>query len=389
MLSKSHPIIIFIDRTGFSLYQDILGSVSKFNFTLDLVSNLDIVDKEKFTNLITTFMQLNKVIPSSMAVVLSDGVVCIKDLVDNPVQKAASDSIQKTSVSVDSNSAEAQEFLENIPFENVLSKVVKAGNSSRAVAVNEDLITTITDVFSNAGSVLETIVPGFMFGQNANFAVGLTLENAQLILNNPEILRSGNLLTEKEKAIPSGGITAEINNSLKNSKTDSSIKTKKTNNARQYILIAILIVLLIILAIVYFAANSKSVKSNNVKKQNAVVAVQVEPTIVVTPTTSPIASSAIPIVDPGSVNVKIMSSSQSAQLALALKSGILAMGYKNVFDQASEVLVPEKSTIVFSQNIPMDMKSSIIAEIRKAMPTVVILDDQNSKNEINISIGKS
>ena len=44
MLSKSHPIILFIDRFGFSIYQDTLTTIPKFNFTQDLVSNLDVVN---------------------------------------------------------------------------------------------------------------------------------------------------------------------------------------------------------------------------------------------------------------------------------------------------------------------------------------------------------
>ena len=114
MLSKNHPIIIFIDRFGFSLYQDTLTNISKFNFTSDLVANFDVVNRDQLINLIGTFIQINKIVPSSLAVVLSDNVIYIKDLV-NPVPKPNPPQGLKTDSSDDSeHKDEVQNFLENI-----------------------------------------------------------------------------------------------------------------------------------------------------------------------------------------------------------------------------------------------------------------------------------
>src|ERR1035437_2862749 len=127
MLSKNHPLIIFIDRFGFSVYQDTLANIPKFNFTPDLVSNTDVVNKDQFGSLIATFIQINKMVPSSLAVILSDDVIYIKDLV-NPPKPVPAQGLKTDSNDEKEHQDEVQNFLEDVPFEEVLAKVIKAGN---------------------------------------------------------------------------------------------------------------------------------------------------------------------------------------------------------------------------------------------------------------------
>ena len=228
MFFKNHPIILFLDRSGFSVFQDTMADIAKFNFTPDIVANLDVVNKEQFSTLITTFIQINKIVPSSLAVILSDAIIYVKDLVKsqpNPEQE------QKD---------EVQNFLEDIPFEEVLAKVIKT-DKPRIVAVNKDLVMTIADVFVNKGSAIEAIVPSFMYGPNVNFAAGLTQSNIQVILEGSEILRAGNLLTDQQRITSPQNLEAETKE-----------KEKKPQNLRQYLLVGIFVTFLVILAVVYF-----------------------------------------------------------------------------------------------------------------------------------------
>ena len=187
MISQGHPTVLFIDRFGLSIYQDTLANIPKFNFTPDLVSNLDVVNKEKFTSLIATFIQINKVIQGSLFVILSDSIIYIKDLV-GPAQKSIPNQSPE-------HKDEIQNFLENVPFEEVLAKVIKVGNVDRITAVNKDLVMTIVNAFTGKGGTIEGIVPSFMYGQSVNFTSGLTLDNVRIILENTEAIKSGNLLT--------------------------------------------------------------------------------------------------------------------------------------------------------------------------------------------------
>ena len=231
MFSKNHPIILFLDRSGFSVFQDTMADIAKFNFTPDIVANLDVVNKEQFSTLITTFIQINKIVPSSLALVLSDNIIYEKDI--QALNSETQENIDKE------HKEEIQEFLEDIPFEEVLAKVIKIG-VPRIVAVNKDLVMTIADVFVNKGSVLEAIIPSFMYGETVNFAAGLTQNNIQAILEGSEILKTGNLLTDQQRITSVQGL-----------ETEQKEKEKKPQNLRLYILVGIFVTLLVILAVVY------------------------------------------------------------------------------------------------------------------------------------------
>jgi hypothetical protein len=360
MLSKNHPIILFIDRFGFSVYQDGLNGIAKFNFTPDLVSDLDVVDRKRFVSLIETFIQINKITGSSLAVILSDSVIYVKNLSDCSEKSDLNGSVE--------HKDEIQDFLENVPFEEVLAKIIKTENANRVIAVNKDLVMTIVNTFISKGSTIETMVPSFMYGQCANFAAGLTSDSALAILKNAEILKSGNLLTDQEKIV---------------SPNDSENKPKKPRHTGQYLLVAVLAILLTVLVVVYLNMNSKIVPIKReitpAKTVNAPTAI---PTIMQTVIT------VIPV-DIKSVKVRITQGSQDNEKAVSLKSGLLEIGLQDVVSEISEVSVPEKSSVIFAKNIPVDLRNSIITEIKEILPNLSISESQNSDFTVNISIGKS
>jgi hypothetical protein len=381
MLSRSHPIILFIDRFGFSVYQDTLTSIPKFNFTQDLVSNLDVVNKEKLAELIATFIQINKIVPSSLAVILSDDIIYIKDLAV-PVQKPTPGQPgTKINLSEDKDHEEdVRNFLEDVPFEVVLAKVIKAVNINRIVAVNRDLIMGIVDTFIGKGSTLEAVVPGFMYVQGANYTSGLTLENVKIILGNTETLKLGNLLTDSEKATLSSAIGNQPESS-------PIVSAKKPRNLRQYILVGVFVLLLVALVVVYLTLGRTPVpvviKNRNIPAANIPAA----------SAGAELANTQSPISTPSAalnrIKIEIIQTSQADEKAEELKSSLVSIGYVNIINEVSDVAIPEKSSIVFSQDIPSNLRNDIILEIKKIIPDISVLESQNSNSTINISIGKS
>lgn len=256
MRSQNHPIILFLDRNGFSVFQDVLSNIPRFNFTSDIVTNLDVVNKEQFANLISTFIQINKIISSSVAVILSDDVIYAKNLINSlPKPSVSSQVLQNSTPSLNNinneHKEEIQNFLENVPFEEILAKVIKTGEGSRIVAVNKDLIMTIADVFTNKGATIDAVIPSFLYGPNVNFALGLTQDNIQIILGGSEIFRAGNLLTDQQEVTSLEGSKEEQKYPSAGTKSNLAVGTKKPQNLRQYILIGVFVTLLVVLAVVY------------------------------------------------------------------------------------------------------------------------------------------
>ncbi len=363
MFSKSHPIILFLDRNGFSVYQDALTNIPKFNFTSDLVENLDVVSKEKFSNLIATFIQINKIAPSSLGIILSDNVVYFKDLINTSKE-------------------DVQNFLEDIPFEEVLAKVIKTDQLNRIVAVNKDLVMTISDAFVNKGSVAEAVIPSFLYGPVTNFSSGLTQNNVQAILAGSEVFKIGNLLTDQEKMISPSNMENEQKNPQSNGQ-------KKPQNLRQYILAGIFVALLIILAVVYL--NLGVSQNPPVKKIKSASAETVSSSLTV-PTVTPASTSqtltATPV-DLKSISIKILPTSQSDAIANNLKNDLLQGGFQDIIIQTPQNNIPEKSSIVFSQNIAQDLRNNIVAQVTKILPGIAVLQNQDSNLIITIILGKS
>lgn len=358
MLSKNHPIILFIDRNGFTLFQDTQPNIPRFNFTPDIVANLDVISKEQFSSLITSFIQINKIVPSSLGVILSDNVIYVKDL-----------------TSGEEHQDKIQDFLGNIPFEEVLAKVIKTDTVNRIVAVNKDLVMTIVDVFVNKGSGIEAITPSFMYGQNVNFTVGLTQDNVKTILGNLEILRAGNLLTDQEKMVVPQAAESE---------KDPVSEGKKPQGLRQYILIGVFVTLLVIFVVVYLNLGASKTPPNKKIKNSVTNAVSI-PTAVPTLTQ---AVTTVPI-DLKSIQVKIVQNPDSEIIATNFKNDLITAGFQNIVSEGAQESIPEKSSVVFSQNISTDTRNIVIREIKKILPDVLVLEDADTEFLITVLIGKS
>lgn len=373
MFSKNHPIILFIDRSGFSLFQDTQSNIPKFNFTPDVVVNLDVVNKEQFTNLLATFIQINKIVPSSLAVILSDTVIYEKDL-SIPPPTVVNPALPKPALPEQSVPEEnIQNFLDNVPFEDVLAKVIKSENTNRVVAVNKDLVETIVSVFVSRGSIIEAVVPSFLYGQSANFTQGLTQENIRIILERAEIIKIGNLLTDQQKVSPPPGLEIEVKS-----------KEKKPKSIRQFILIGVFAALLIILAVVYFTMGISQAPPVS-KTKNSVSAGSV-PTVIPTLVQESITPSPI---DLTSIRIKIVQNSPSDVVANNLKNELLRIGFLNVANEVATSAVSEKSSVLFSQDISPDVRNNVIIEIKKVLPEISILESQDSNLTITILMGKS
>lgn len=363
MRSQNHPIILFIDRNGFSVFQDTLSNIPRFNFTPDIVANLDVVNKEQFTSLIATFIQINKIIPSSLTVILSDTVIYTKSLVNAQNPSSIPSDVD------DQHKEEIQNFLEDIPFEEVLAKVVKINQLSSIVAVNKDLVTTIADVFANKGSAVEAIIPSFMYGPNVNFTTGLTENNARVILEESGVLKIGNLLTDQQKITSPQGLEIE-----------QKEKEKKPQNLSLYLLIGVFVTLLVILTVVYFNLGASKTPPASSK---------ISPTAPPAggPTSVQTQVNLIPV-DLKVVNIKIVQSSESGEVAQNLKNKLLEIGFQDIVNEVSQTPTSERSSVVFSKAVPADVREKAFVEIKNILPDVSILESQDPNLAITILIGK-
>lgn len=372
-MSKNHAIVVLLDRNGFSVFQDTLTAILRFNFSPETVSNLDILNRERFSSLVSSFISANKITPSSLTVVLTDDAVYEKDLSQSSQVLASNAGALAVN---DKQQEEIQKFLENVPFEDVLAKVIRTEKMVMAVGTNKNLITAITESFSNAGFIAEAVIPGFLYGPGLNFSKGLTPENAQAVLQRGEILRLGNLLMGEKETLPQSPNLGE------------EVKQKKPQNIRTYILVAVFVFLLIILMIVYFVSKAQPAAKKNTAGSSLNSSAVPSPVLTIAPTVSSSQTPNTEVPDPKSIKVKIVQNPQSQGLADILKAELLKIGFENIASEISANSPSIKSSVLFSSSVFPVIRQNVVTEVKKIIPDILFLESEDSEPTITIILGK-
>lgn len=354
MFSKNHPIILFVDRNGFSIFQETLANILRLNFPPEAVANLDVINKDGLITLIDSFIEKNKVLSSNLIVILSDEIIYEKD-----IERQGLAGHESEMESIKRQDIEIQNFLENVPFEEVLAKAIKVENTTRLVAVNKDLVSSIVDPFRKKGSIVLAIVPSFLYGKSVSFAGGLNKLNALEVLRKSEIAKTGNLQTDHK----------QVNASQDLGQKEGQIE--KPQKTRQYILIGVFLILLIVLGIVL----AFSLTSNTNSGKTTI------------PGPSAVKNLTPVILNIESIKVTIVNTARP-EITNDLKSGLSGIGFKDITETSAST-AQEKSSIWFSKNIPADIRQKTVLEIKKILQDLITLEDQDSDSNIKILIGKA
>jgi len=375
MATKEHPIIIFLDRNGFIIYQDTLSNVWQFPFSQDVVQNLDVINKVQLVNSIRSFIQTNKVIPSNVIIILSDSVIFQKDLttLQQTSQKPQQLDQQKSAGLIvgekEDQEKEIKNFLDNVPFEEVLAKVI---NNTKIVAVNKDLLEGVVLPFKEIGCFVEEIVPAFMYQQYIDFSGGLSQDIARIVLQQTDLLKLGNMLTSQQK----------VETQQDSDDQPQKEQKEKPNNLRQFILVGIFVLLLIILVIVYLTLGRTAPARPSPNVPSPTPALRVEPTEI-EPTVTPLA------IDLQAIKITIVGNKETEVIANALKNLLTKSGFQNIATEDSTNPIPARSSMVFSKSVPDEARQKAIAEIKKIFPDILVQEGQELESVITIILGKS
>lgn len=145
--TKKQNAILWLERTGLSLITQEKSSLLRLSFAPDTIDHLEIVDEVKLQTLIHTFVTQNSIGPLSISVVLAPDVLFEKEwnIPQSPEQ------VQ-----------EEQQFLDSIPFEQLIQKVWIKDNKKKLAVVNGNLITQLQQCFEKESWFLVTVAPYFV-----------------------------------------------------------------------------------------------------------------------------------------------------------------------------------------------------------------------------------
>lgn len=183
MAVDGRSAILYLTRDHLYLYEG--GAVLSLEFPSNLVKDLDVIDRDGFYNLVTSFIVNNKIVAAQIFFVLSEAVCFSKDFpITAPVTPVAT------------IEAAVKEFIDAIPFSSVVSKIYKSPVMTRVVGSNQDLIDTIFSAFENKGFGISALVPSSVF-PDFGIVNDLTIDKAQIVLNKKEIAVVNSMVGER------------------------------------------------------------------------------------------------------------------------------------------------------------------------------------------------
>lgn len=251
--------ILYVEPNRLLFYSTSINKVLFQDFPPDTVSDLDIVNKEKFAQILNFFIQnaLQKMV-YDLTLVFSQQTTFEKNLVPT------------ISKDIDALSLE---FSSLVPFEEVLSKVYKENKDIKAYAVNKTYYEMVADCFAKSGSVVDLVLPlSLIIEKSPELASKFDLPS---IAGKVDSLKSYNMVDCAPAA-----------------KTQNQQGERgKNKNTRTYVLLGVFAVLLVIMLIfgynTFFAAKPKSKLPANTKPVPTLQRENItQPSPILTPTIS-------------------------------------------------------------------------------------------------------
>lgn len=211
---------IYIEREKFTFVSS--QQVQVFSFQPEAVKDLEVINKELLIAQIKSFIETNKLNPTVFIIILSGSILFEQDF-GAPNQDVT---------------AEMQKFLDNVPFENVISKTFPLANGVKVIAANKDLSKVIKHAFEMEGFIATAVVPSIAFGGSVDPSDQGMLKTIEEKIDGA---KEFNMLTETEIVI-------------------TTAKQQQTKEKKKNTLLVIAFVLLMMVAafLVFYALSPQS-----------------------------------------------------------------------------------------------------------------------------------
>lgn len=262
-ISKKPTGVFFVDgNKSFYFEQSLSGPIS-LEIPADIFTDLELINRKKLETLLKNFIITQKLGPKNIIILLSTQLTYDKDF-------------PRGSIEVEKN---IEEFLELVPFEQVISKKALFAGRTKVIAANKEFCDAIKATFINSGFIVGGIYP-----------LSLCLELApelqssmdlNLVINKVPDLRDFNLMPTPEVAL------------------NAEDRKKQSDKPR----LALMIVVMILLAIVMVFLLYKNILAPQRERKSNVL-----------PTPKPVVQQVVPET-PATVSAELVAT-ESADISL-------------------------------------------------------------------------
>jgi hypothetical protein len=165
-------ILIWFSKTGFHFYWEGASSILMFPYPADSVRYFDISDELKFLAELEAFLKQNN-IENVTGYFIVDQDAAIENYFVKNNEKVLSD------------------FIENIPYEQVISKVTEKGDSMHVIGFNGSYYHLLSSLLEKRNSSIAAVLPYILMPQPK-----LDIQNGQVILKKAILLKNESMIDE-------------------------------------------------------------------------------------------------------------------------------------------------------------------------------------------------
>lgn len=184
MAGEGRDAVLFLDKNHLFVFDG--NGIINLEIPVGLIRDVDVIDKSGFDTLVNDFIKAQKLSPAKLWIVLAESICFSKEL--NP----------KIPTELEN---EIKDFLEAVPFDQILYKKFKGATGVRIIATNLELAEAVGEIFERNAFGLAGIVPQALFA-GFNTRKTLDLEFAKTVLLNKNIMKQGNMLARVEVEKP-------------------------------------------------------------------------------------------------------------------------------------------------------------------------------------------
>lgn len=157
MLGQKNWLVIMVAKNTLQLIRPGEEKVETIIIPPSIINNMEVINKDSLYTLITDWLKLQPHVSAEIIWLLAPEICFEHTLTSNEQDKIDSETLQ---------------FLDSVPFEDVLSRVYKPLEWRQVIAVNKDLIMSLIQGFSLHGYVTKVVVPSRLVPADS----GLTIE---------------------------------------------------------------------------------------------------------------------------------------------------------------------------------------------------------------------
>jgi len=226
-ISKKPTGVFYIDGNKAFYFEQAISSPISLEIPVDTISNFELLNKKKLVVLIQSFIKNNKLIPRNIVILLSVGATFDKEFPHGSIE------IQKN----------IQEFLELVPYEELLQRKLISSGKTRVIATNKEICEAIKSTFIASGFLVSGIYP-----------LSLSLEIIPQLKTNLDLSLFVNKISDLKGINLQPVVEASYSANIGVSSSSSiPLEKDKPNRTRLFALVGLFAFLIIVLSYVIYA----------------------------------------------------------------------------------------------------------------------------------------